>query len=63
MEKLGKTNPNAATRTTILEDATRAETQGAKMDKLGKMQSDASGKTTLRDEDDDEEGTSSVPAV
>jgi hypothetical protein len=51
MEKLGKTNPNAATRTTILEDATKAVTQGAKMDKLGKMQSDASGKTTLRDED------------
>ena len=63
MEKLGKTNPNAATRTTILEDATKAETQGAKMDKLGKMQSDVSGKTTLRDKDEDEDATPSPLAV
>jgi len=55
MEKLAKTNPNAGTRTTILQDATKATTIGEKMETLGKMQSDTSGKTTLRgDEDDDD---------
>ena len=61
MEKLAKTNPNAGIRTTILDEATKASTKGEKMDTLGKMQSDISGKTTLRDDDDDE--AASPPAV
>ena len=52
MEKLAKTNPNAGTRTTILQDATKATTIGEQMETLGKMQSDTSGKTTLRDSED-----------
>lgn len=59
MEKLAKTNPNAGTRTTILQDATKATTLGEKMETLGKMQSDTSGKTTLRDNEDGD-GTSPV---
>ena len=50
MEKLAKTNPNAATRTTILTDATHATTVGEKMETLGRMQSDTSGKTKLRED-------------
>lgn len=53
MGKLAKTNPNAGTRTTILQDATKATTIGEKMETLGKMQSDTSGKTTLRDDEDE----------
>ena len=50
MEKLAKTNPNAGTRTTILTEATQATTVGEKMETLGRMQSDTSGKTKLRDD-------------
>jgi hypothetical protein len=50
MEKLGATNPNANTRTTIISQATQATTQGERMEILGKMQSDTSGKTKLRDD-------------
>lgn len=63
MEKLAKTNPNAGMRTTILNDATKATTIGEKMETLGRMQSDTSGKTTLRDEDGDEEGGPSALVV
>lgn len=50
MEKLGTVNPNANTRTTIISQATQATTQGERMEILGKMQSDTSGKTKLRDD-------------
>ena len=50
MEKLSKTNPNAGTRTTILEEATKATSVGEKMETLGRMQSDVSGKTKLRED-------------
>jgi hypothetical protein len=50
MEKLGTLNPNANTRTTIISQATQATTQGERMEILGKMQSDTSGKTRLRDD-------------
>ena len=62
MEKLAKTNPNAGARTTILTDAKQATSVGEKMETLGRMQSDVSGKTTLRDDEDDE-NPSSLPAV
>jgi len=50
MEKLGATNPNANTRTKIISQATQASTQGERMEILGKMQSDTSGKTKLRED-------------
>ena len=62
MEKLAKTNPNAGTRTTILQNATKATTIGEKMETLGKMQSDTSGKTTLRDNEDGE-GAPPMPTM
>ena len=50
MEKLGIANPNANTRATIISQATQATTQGERMETLGKMQSDTSGKTKLRED-------------
>ena len=50
MGKLGNNIPNANTRTKIISQATQASTQGERMEILGKMQSDTSGKTKLRED-------------
>jgi hypothetical protein len=50
LEELESSNPNATTRAKAITQATQAGTIGEKMEILGKIQADSSGKTKVRDD-------------